>query len=131
MRLDELASYYFVDEIKFIGNNYDRYKYRLSEVRGERMANRVKTKFKDCYEEIESLVTKCNELCELKTTPLSYAAKIHHTLTNTTEYTNIDDLKKRWKEFGWKLNDKDTDQGTSLLEKLLLVPINQLECGSE
>ena len=115
--LEELVSYYFVDERKIIGKDYDGYKYRINE-EGRNIIECIKKESKDIYDEIESLIKKCNGLCELKTTPLSYAAKIHYILSKNTEDSNIDNLKKRWKELGWKLSDKDMDQGMSLLEKL-------------
>ena len=118
--LEELVSYYFVDEKKIIGKDYDGYKYRINE-EGGNIIERIKKESKDEYREIESLITKCNEVCELEATPLSYAAKVHHTINDTTKDMNIDYFMKRWKELGWELSDKDVDQGINLLEKLKLI----------
>ena len=79
-------------------------------------------------EEIRKIVKTCNELCGLKSNPLSLAAKLLFMLKEKPENERkmtYEEAKGRAKSLGWNINDKDIEQGVSILERLKLAKIER------
>ena len=117
MSLADLVSSAFVDEERILGRRYDAYKYRLTDG-GKFITNIVKEKNEVFYENIKSLVTKCNDMCLLKSKPLSYAAKLKYILNESEKKISTEELKKRGEELGWELSTEDTKRALDLLKEL-------------
>ncbi len=117
----ELVSHVIIEESKISEKSHDNYRYKLT-ADGKSMAEDIQKNCKDIYEGIKKLVKKCHESCCLKTSPLSYAAKLHY-ITSKAEKEKItsDDLERRANALGWDLKDKDVSQGISVLKKLNLM----------
>ena len=120
MALADLVSSAFVDEKRILGRRYDAYKYRLNED-GKFITERVRDKNKDIYKNIKTLVTKCNDMCYLKSKPLSYAAKLNYILNESGRRISSDELEKRGEELGWELSTEDVEQALGLLKELEMI----------
>lgn len=125
LALEKMVAYSFIDEIKMPGYLYEGYKYQLTSD-GQDMVNYIKDNSPEQYEKIEKLVTTCKEFCDLKTKPLSYAAKVYFVLEQRHEQEKTlqyDDAIKQAEYLGWEISREDIDQGVELLEKLKLVNV--------
>ena len=124
--LEDMSAFSYLNEIAFSGL-YDSYSYELT-TRGKEYANKGKNSFTKEYEAISDTVKTCQEFCELKSEPLSCAAKAYYILTHTKDgmegkYTN-EDVTKVAKNFDWDISNENIDKGISLLQKLSLVQVS-------
>lgn len=125
LALEKMVTYSFIDEVKIPGKMNEGYKYRLTPD-GQDMANHVKSTCPTEYQKINSLVSACKKFCDLKTAPLSYAAKVYFMLENNQEEEKVMDYKsaiETAEKLGWELTPDDIDQGVELLNQLKLVNI--------
>ena len=121
LALGELVAYAFLDESKNLENNYKGYRYKLNE-NGKTAEKRIEKNFKDTYKKIAEIIKKCNEVCYLKSKPLSYASKIYYMLSEPeNKKMTISDLEARGKDLGWNLSDEYLKQGISVLKKLKMI----------
>ena len=120
MALADLVSSAFVDEKRILGRRYDLYKYTLTDD-GKFITRRVKEKDEGIYENIRNLVIKCNDMCLLKSKPLSYAAKLNYILNESERKISTKELKKRGEELRWELSTKDMERALNLLKELGMV----------
>ena len=125
LSLEKMVTYSFIDEIKVPGQMYEGYKYRLT-ADGQDLANHVKITYQKEYEKINNLVATCKKFCNLKTAPLSYAAKMHYMLESNREGKkpmNHDDAIRKAEKLGWEITASEVEQGVQLLEQLKLVEV--------
>ena len=124
--LEDFTAFSYVNEIAHSGF-YNSYTYEMTE-KGNRYALKKKEQFPKEYEIISNLVKTCTEFCDLKSAPLSYAAKSYYILINTEEgrkdkFTK-EDIRKVGKNFDWNISQDDVEIGVSLLQKLHLVELS-------
>lgn len=121
--LEDLTAFSYLNEIVHSGF-YDKYTYEMTSS-GNDFVIKKRKEFPKEYENISKIVQTCKEFCDLKSAPLSYAAKSYYILTSTKEgregkYT-IEDVKKVGENFDWNISQDDIEIGVSLLQKLYLV----------
>jgi len=124
--LEDLSAFSYVNEIVHSGL-YDSYSYELTK-KGNKYAETKTKQFPKEYEKILEIIKICKEFCDLKSAPLSYAAKSYYILTSTEEgrkgkYTN-EDVRNIGKNFDWNIAEDDIETGISLLQKLNLVNVS-------
>lgn len=124
--IEEMTAFSYLNE-KTLPGYYEAYSYTLTDA-GKKYAEKTKEKFSDEYDIISKTVKICKEYCELKSTPLSYAAKTHYILTSTEEGRQgkykAEDVKEIGKNFDWKISESDVLTGVKLLERLELVAVS-------
>ena len=121
--LEKMVAYSFLYEASILGNAHEGYKYGLTDD-GREIAKKAQEENRNCFEAVGEIVKTCKEFCELKTHPLSYAAKIHYLVDSHHEKMSFSDAIKYAKELGWKVSEDNVDQGARLLEKLGLVRVS-------
>ena len=124
--LEDFSAFSYVNEIVHSGF-FDSYTYEMT-TKGKKYALKKKEKFPKEDEIISNIVKTCKEFCDLKSTPLSYAAKSYYILTSTEEgrkgkYTK-EDVRSVGKNFDWNISQDDVEIGVSLLQKLHLVELS-------
>lgn len=124
--LEDLSAFSYVNEIVHSGL-YDSYSYELTK-KGDKYAEAKIKQFPKEYEKILEIIKICKEFCDLKSAPLSYAAKSYYILTSTEEgrkgkYNN-EDVRNIGKNFDWNIAENDIETGISLLQKLNLVSVS-------
>ncbi|MCH7647209.1 MAG: hypothetical protein IIA83_01195 [Thaumarchaeota archaeon] len=124
--LEDLSAFSYVNEIVHSGL-YDSYSYELTK-KGNNYAETKTKEFPKEHEKILEIIKICREFCDLKSAPLSYAAKSHYILISTEEgikgkYTTKDVLNIG-KNFDWNITEDDIETGISLLQKLNLVGVS-------
>lgn len=108
--------------IRISFQDYETYSYRLTE-KGIKYAENAQDKYPHEFRQILETVRICKS-CELKPTPLSYAAKTHYILNNSEDDCNTysaSDVEKIASDFNWEITSKDASDGLELLKKLGLV----------
>jgi len=123
LALEKMVSYSFLEEVRMPGLMYEGYSYRLTKD-GEDLANRAKTNHQSEFKKIEQILKTCDEFCNLKSPPLSFAAKVFFLLQRISP----DQRKMTYKEaikdaehLGWDISKEDVEQGVELLKQLHLV----------
>ena len=74
--LEVMSAFSYLNEIIHSGF-YEKYEYHLT-TKGQTYAQSISEQHPDEFKQISNIVTTCNDFCELKTNPLSFAAKAHH-----------------------------------------------------
>ena len=93
--------------------------------KGKKYAQITSEHYNKEYEQILSIVKICKDFCDLQSNTLSFAAKAHYVLANTTGGRHTaDDVKRVAKDFDWEISQEDTNTGISLLQKLDLVDVS-------
>lgn len=82
---------------------------------------------KKTYEKIKNIVQICREYCNLRSNPLSFAAKTHYMLTKSKCKKGMTkkEVVSMAEKFGWHITEKDIRSGANLLQQLGLVKIKQ------
>ena len=123
--LEAMYAFSYLNEIAHSGF-YEKYEYRLT-TKGKTYAQSISEQHPDAFKQISNIVATCSNFCELKTNPLSFAAKAHYILVNTeagrTGYT-LDDVRRVATSFDWEISRKDAETGISLLQRLKLVNVS-------
>lgn len=121
--LADMSEFSYVEE-NTISSYYETYRYKLTE-NGIKYAETAQKKYPEAFETIANTIKICKEHCELKPTPLSYAAKAYYILTSSEDglqgkYT-ARDVEIIAKDFDWIVSADDASVGIDLLQKLNLV----------
>ena len=124
--LEEMSAFSYINEIVRSGF-YEKYEYNLTE-KGRKYAQSLSEQYPEEFNKISQIVTICNDFCELRANPLSFAAKAYYVLVNTKEglagqYT-VDDVSRVATTFDWKISQRDTETGVELLQRLGLVNVS-------
>ena len=124
--IEDLTAFSLLDEKKFSGI-YDTYHYSLSDS-GKKYALQLKEKNESEFEKITNIVKICSDFCELKTKPLSFAAKAYYIMKSSKEgmegkYTSTD-VEKVAENFDWHITEEEIMTGVELLKKLELVNVS-------
>lgn len=121
--LEDMSEFSYIDQ-NIISGYYETYNYKLTE-NGIKYAETAKQKYPKEFETISKTLQICKEYCELKPTPLSYAAKAHYILANSGDKIqdkySADDVKTIAKDFDWNISSEDAVTGLQLLQNLDLV----------
>lgn len=121
--LEDMSEFSYIDQ-NIVSGYYETYKYKLTE-NGVKYAENAARKYPDQYKTMQKTIQICKEHCELKPSPLSYAAKAHYVLSNSRgqlkEKFTPEDVKNTAKDFDWKISEEDASTGLELLQKLDLV----------
>ncbi len=121
--LEDMSEFSYIDQ-NIISGYYETYNYRLTD-NGIKYAETAMGKYSDEFKTISKTIEICNEYCELKPTPLSYAAKAHYILANSKnqfkDKYSAEDVKTIAKDFDWNISAKDALTGLTLLQNLDLV----------
>ena len=125
--LGEMSAFSYINEIVHSGF-HENYEYSLT-TKGREYAKNISEQYPNESKQISHIVKVCKEFCELRTSTLSFAAKAHYVLANTTsnhtnEYT-ADDVSRVATDFDWKISPDDAKNGISLLQELGLVGASQ------
>ena len=124
--LEEMTAFSYLDE-KMLPGYYESYHYTLTDS-GKKYAEKTKAKFNDDFNLIFKTVKICKDYCDLKSTPLSYAAKAYYILTSTEEGRQgkykAEDVREVGINFDWDISEEDILTGVELLEKLDLVTVS-------
>ncbi len=124
--LEDMSEFSYIDQ-NIISRYYEIYNYRLTK-KGIKYAETIIEKYSSEFNTISKTIKICKEYCELKPTPLSYAAKAHHILVNSKdqleEKYSTKDVKKIVKDFDWNISKKDALAGLVLLQNLNLVSVS-------
>ena len=119
--LETMVSCYFLYEDNPPGSMYEGYKYSLTKD-GHEIVKTSKEENAAMFEKIAEIVKVCRDFCDLKPTPLSYAAKIHYLLNSHTDGgMSFPDAVEYAKKLQWKVSENNVEQGVKLLERLELV----------
>lgn len=121
--LEDMSEFSYIDQ-NVVSGYYETYNYKLTE-NGIKYAENAIKKYPDEFKKMSDTIQICKKYCELKPTPLSYAAKAHYILSNSKDqlkekYTP-EDVKNIAKDFDWKISEEDALTGLKLLQKLDLV----------
>ena len=120
----ELVSYSFVSETTIREPRYMGYEYQITE-HGRSAVEDVKEQFRSGHDAIRELVDRCNKSCGLHIHSLSFASKIRFMQTHRSHEDDpmtVESIKERGKDLGWKIVDRDIDDGIKLLRDLGLDP---------
>jgi len=102
------------------------YQYKVTD-KGRPIIQNLTKKLESSYFKIEEIVTNCNEFCQLRSNPLSFAAKVHYMLRSTRNKKGISltEAKDIGKTLGWDISKSEIEEGAQLLEYLNLVKIQK------
>lgn len=121
--LEDMSEFSYINQ-NVISGYYETYNYKLTE-NGIKYAETAQQKYPDEFNIITKTLQICKEYCELKPTPLSYAAKAHYILANSNDKLqdkySADDVKTIAKDFDWNISEDDALTGLKLLQNLDLV----------
>ena len=121
--LEDMSEFSYIDQ-NVVSGYYETCSYKLTE-NGIRYAKNAVNKYPDEFKRISETVKICKEYCDLKQSPLSYAAKAHYILSNSKdphkERFTPEDVKNIAKDFDWKISKEDALNGLKLLQRLNLV----------
>ncbi|MDH5463945.1 MAG: hypothetical protein OEW49_06515 [Nitrosopumilus sp.] len=121
--LEDMSEFSYIDQ-NIISGYYETYNYKLTE-NGIKYAETAQQKYPDEFNIITKTLQICKEYCELKPTPLSYAAKAHYILANSSDKLqdkySAEDVKTIAKDFDWNISEDDALTGLKLLQNLDLV----------
>ena len=124
--LEDMSEFSYIDQ-NIISGYYETYSYKLTD-KGIKYAETAKEKYPDEFKIILNTLNICNEYCELKPNPLSYAAKAFYILINSKEGLDgnysVEDVKIIAKDFDWNVSTDNTLDGIKLLKKLNLVSVS-------
>lgn len=117
--LTDLSAFSFVNEIAYSGF-YGGYTYELTKMGMQHAAN-VSERLAGERRQIADILKVCDDHCDLKPAPLSYAAKCHHILSidGKKEYS-AEDIKQAGRGLHWDISEDDIADGTRLLQELRL-----------
>ena len=121
--LEDMSEFSYIDQ-NIISGYYETYNYKLTE-NGVRYAETAKEKYYEEFKIISKILEICRNYCELRPTPLSYAAKAHYILANSSDKIqdkySAEDVKTIAKDFDWNISSTDALTGLKLLQNLDLV----------
>lgn len=121
--LEDMSEFSYIDQ-NIISGYYETYNYKLTS-NGIKYAETAKQKYSNEFEIISNTLQICREYCELKPTPLSYAAKAHYILAGSKaelqDKFSAEDVKTIAKDFDWNISEEDAITGLKLLQNLDLV----------
>jgi len=121
--LEDMSEFSYVEQ-NTVSVYYETCSYKLTE-NGIKYAENAVRKYPDESKIMANTIRVCREYCELRPTPLSYAAKAHYVLSNSEgrpkERFTSEDVKDVAKGFDWKISEEDAMTGLKLLQKLDLV----------
>lgn len=121
--LEDMSEFSYIDQ-SIVSGYYETCRYRLTE-NGIKYAENAANKYSEQFKTMTNTIRICKEHCELKPTPLSYAAKAHYILSNSKdqlkEKFTPEDVKNIAKDFDWSISEDDASTGLGLLQKLDLV----------
>lgn len=124
--MEDMSAFSYVNEIVHSGI-YDSYLYEITQ-KGNQYAEKAIKEFPKEYEMISKTVKICNEFCNLKPAPLSFAAKSYYVLTSAEEgrkgQWTIQEVRNVAKNFDWDISEEDVETGIALLQKLGLVELS-------
>jgi len=126
LALDEMTAFSYIEERTRPGYSFEGYSYTLTND-GIKFADSAKNKFQEESKTIFDIVKKCNDFCNLKVKPLSYAAKAYYILTNIEQgkkEITTEDVERVAKKFDWDISSSDAELGIELLLKLNLVTVS-------
>ena len=122
--LENLVAFSFVEEKNVSNSSFEQFRYDLTDT-GKDVFEKTKNDYKTEHATISNIVDTCNTYCQLNISSMSFAAKAHYIIQQTPKKEPVS--KKKIQDlavdFGWKLNDRDIEEGMNLLTKLDLVNI--------
>lgn len=119
--LETMVSYSFLYETSTPGVMYEGYTYSLTDD-GQEIAKKSKEEHKETFDKVVKIVNTCKNFCGLKSTPLSYASKIHYLTCShgSSDGISFSEAVDYARKLGWKVSKDNVEQGAQLLEKLEL-----------
>ncbi len=117
-QLDKLAAYGFLEATtRATINDRLMYSYQLTP-QGKQVLHSIQKQFPKELDAVKTLIETAKEASGLNPSTLSYAAKVHHILSKLNRPATIEELRKRARDKGWRVDEKDIVKGAKLLSVL-------------